>query len=441
MTLHTFSIRSLAFGSFPPCRCPGSRCASRFSVEEASDQKRRRFYYEKVSKFKCFLCGRRAPEFVTCAITRFLRSIFETGQTALLIELHRIGCSAADVASIMLDFSAARRSASFYFTFRTSYMGDLPHLAFAIGHKSQRVARMAMVRCLRLFDEWYRNPMDKAAHYLTVILFWPGTQARMDIEAFIATGIMSSFLVRMAARCRFTYTSDRLVERLHAQNKHHLNNAPHAGPVHVAFFTSLAGIREVLDNTDDGAQLMAAYCLETKDIWRAVKINGLLHHKTIADYLLARNNRRREVHFRGKKTLIRVLYHVDRDTLYDDMPEPFDPPDGMFPLGGGGDLGGGDNGDNGDVPSHGGGGSGAGAGAERSGGGLDGGGPAGSSSHPSVSGSVVAAHVHVHAHAHAGGSSSSSSKDVPAMSESKTGKDHKSTAMARTVVVFYILVH
>lgn len=57
-------------------------------------------------------------------------------------------------------------------------------------------------------------------------------------------GECTELLQRIAARCRFALTSDRLVERLHAYNRHFLVSAPNAGCVHIAFFSVAKTVRD-----------------------------------------------------------------------------------------------------------------------------------------------------------------------------------------------------
>ena len=89
-------------------------------------------------------------------------------------------------------------------------------------------------------------------HWLGILLFWPDTQNRTEIDDFIETGASTAFVKRMRARCRFTLTTDRLVEQLHAYSKHFLDSAPYAGAVHIAFFSAVQAIRAALEKAPEG---------------------------------------------------------------------------------------------------------------------------------------------------------------------------------------------
>lgn len=158
------------------------------------------------------------------------------------------------------DLSSARRQAFFFFALRLGYTTQLPWLLFILGHREIQKARAGIVRAFQLFEHWVQNGGRKL-HWFAVLMLWPGSMGFHALQGFIhstadvldggdgPTGPLTRFLKRIAARCRFAFSSDRLVESLHAYNKHYLVSAPNAKAVHVAFFAVGKAIRKTLEDS------------------------------------------------------------------------------------------------------------------------------------------------------------------------------------------------
>ena len=114
-----------------------------------------------------------------------------------------------------------------------------------------------------------------------------------------------------------TFSSDRLVEGLHAYNKHYLTPAPNAKAVHVAFFAVAQGIREVLAESPDVVERLSDHSSKVRHIRSAIVASGFGCHASVKAYLEGQGARKqRGMHRAGRKYLIDLLYHVDRANFF-----------------------------------------------------------------------------------------------------------------------------
>jgi hypothetical protein len=316
MEIAGFLIMALS-AWFDDCPCHGKEPG----IETASDRRQRKQYYKRARLFKCFMAGRRAANMAAGEVLEFIRRLFATGQNALAMELARERIDDGNVAFIVREFAALRRHALFFFSLKFSYLRQLPWIIFGIAHRCLETAIACLKRGMDLFDAWYAaGPSEVKQHWLAVVMYWPGSRGRADSITFILTGAASTFLGRIRGRCIFPLTTDRYVEALHAGSRQSLISAPHAGAVHVAFFAAAQGIEEAFEYDPVSALGgLADACSEARNVLKGLKKCGLIRHPGVIKYFAG--NPRRQIHYEGRKGMIEIIYHLDRPTLYGDVPE------------------------------------------------------------------------------------------------------------------------
>jgi hypothetical protein len=177
-----------------------------------------------------------------------------------------------------------------------------------------------------LFDN---APVDAIHHWVTLLLCSPGSQGREQLELFISRRRRLDelpLLLRMAARFLFVMVSERWVEALHAANKFLFGSARNAGPVHIAFH----GVRERLEShiaSPKSFRNIASILPNVRSPSNCLMKMGFTQHPTVLrlvrDFSVTHLNRK------GRKEVIRLLYHLDNSTLHQDLPD-VDGPDGVF---------------------------------------------------------------------------------------------------------------
>ena len=128
-----------------------------------------------------------------------------------------------------------------------------PWVIFGLGHRVLDTARACIRRAIDLYDRWLNARDGTKMHWFAVALLTGGTRARHELERFANGADMNDFVKKLAARCRFTWTSDRFVEMLHARHKHYIVASPNAGPVHVAYFSAKEAIMDLIDGLTHAA--------------------------------------------------------------------------------------------------------------------------------------------------------------------------------------------
>ena len=109
-------------------------------------------------------------------------------------------------------------------------------------------------------------------------------------------------------------TSERWVERQHAEEKHWLAGTTNSGPVYIAFHSCLGLLRHIFEFTPERTEEFAEACIGVKNARKVISEMGFNDHPTVHRLNVEKGvstfNRD------SRKLLIRVLYHVDMDTLY-----------------------------------------------------------------------------------------------------------------------------
>ena len=244
----------------------------------------------------------------------------------LLIE---IGLTPERRAGIMRDYDAMLRLIHFTFNVKFGHWLQLPWLLCGIAHH-RRAVRMHCIRwALALFDA---SVPGTRQHFLTTLMCGLGTRGRHEMLRVLAGDDESSlgFFQRMQGRFRFIITSERWVEALHAGIHAALSSAHHAGTVHVAFFTCITALRALFADPDRVTALASA-CADVCNAKRAILKMGLGHHP------VARKILQETLVSKARKDLVRIIYHVDMDTLFQQLenvevqPPPPPPPGGPPP--------------------------------------------------------------------------------------------------------------
>ena len=233
---------------------------------------------------------------------------------ALLAELGGLLLDDQDQEVVLSDFANARRHIWMTFVMKVSFWQLLPWRLFGIGHGVLHKAQACARACLLLRDD---SPPTADDHWLTIALCVL-QEGRAQLRRFAETGDMSPWLKRMAARFRFAVSSERWVEALHAQSSLLVASAHHIGPVHLAFMAALKPLTELLEKDRQCMTALARFCSQATNPLKCLDLVGMREHPTLANLLpLSRRHHRKA---------IEVLYHVDPETLYREIPPLPEPP-------------------------------------------------------------------------------------------------------------------
>ena len=107
---------------------------------------------------------------------------------------------------------------------------------------------------------------------------------------------------------------------MHAMQKFFLAYARHAGPVHLGFHASKNELENILE-VDDNFLKFAEGCKRVDNPSKCLREFSLDNHPTIAHLIHEVGVRnRRELGRTARAEVIKVLYHLDRTTLYQERP-------------------------------------------------------------------------------------------------------------------------
>ena len=231
---------------------------------------------------------------------------------------------------------------------------------FALGHHDLDTVRLCMKACLEFYQVETLDKGGASSSQLEFLLCHPGTVGYSQMCQFINGAPFQDlpFLKRMRGRCMFALSSDRWVEARHAMERHWLGPAHNAGPVHVAFFSSMPALRSLLVNRrsdDRPLQELAVAGAHCSNSERCLQQMGMMQHPSIS-HIKERLGGLCDLRQKQRSFAIRVLYHADARTLYRPLsipewhpwqaPPPPPPPPGSKPGGANDD----DENDGGDPP-------------------------------------------------------------------------------------------
>ena len=295
--------------------CP---CHYNIPGSEAFCAAERRSYWTKKQADPCVMAGRRAPEWAAGAFFDFLSTMCGYSANTLLFELASAGLTDQEKSTVMQDVGALRRQLFFVLQVKFCHWQQLPWILSGLAHEVKEVAMRCAVRALQLFA----GASDQDTHHMyTLALLLPG-RGLTEMEA-LAQGISDitdlGLLWRMAARFRFVITTDRWVEALHAESHHWLATAPNAGPVHVAFHAGLPTIMPFLRDHPTSFSEYAAHCKRTRNPHQCLQRMGLYTHPTVRRLIEEKGIQ--NINRRSAKHVVALLYHVDAETLYSELPD------------------------------------------------------------------------------------------------------------------------
>ena len=257
------------------------------------------------------------------------------------------------------------------------------------------------------------SPALPGEHWITIaLLVNPEGRRQMEEFGYNLASLLSDLPVLewFCACFRFSLTSERWVEALHAVSARVSASAHNFGPVHLGFHTVLGPLRERLGNDASVLQALADAAVSVRNPLQCLRHFGLMGHPGTQELIQASSGSMQQMNKNNRGKMIDILFHTDSLTLYSDQPKADcmapaaggpDDDDGPPPPPSGGGLGGGSSppsprgGSGGGVPPNN---SGGGGGGDH----LPGGGP-GAGAHAAGSGCGVGAGLL----SHPGGPSSS----------------------------------
>ena len=123
----------------------------------------------------------------------------------------------------------------------------------------------------------------------------------------------------------FAFVTERWVEGLHARSRRWLEAAPHASAVQLAFHGMQSELQEMLRDNPESFATYAAKCSEAKNVVLGIESLGFEMHPVVTAVGIKTNRNVARTKLRG--TLIKVIYHVDPETMYNELPPYERPPD------------------------------------------------------------------------------------------------------------------
>lgn len=258
-----------------------------------------------------------------------LQWVLDGLQSALTIELQSMRLTADQIARTMRDFMAGRRLIWIYCQVKFGFWNQLPWHYFGMGALRLDVARACCRRCLLLRGS---EPLRLGEHWLVGLMSIKhrGELQRLAVEFEDLDSL--PFLKRMCGRFRFTITSERWVESIHAIAKHLFSSAHHVGPVHIALHSCLQAIRDYIRDEPDALRCLSVACYKVRNPSRALKEMELLNHPS-SQRLLGNSQRVNQYGHMNRKhvhEITEILYHVDARSLNQWQPNSlgFLPPPG-----------------------------------------------------------------------------------------------------------------
>ena len=290
------------------------------------------------AKQTCPLKTRRAPELASGEFWIKMGSVFDVAHGSLLAHRSLAILPEAEKQLVLADFSAARQHVDLSLRVKLSHWRQLPYVLFGLGHESFAVRQRCAKRSLQLYDfsescrlqaQAEEDPEiepEKQHHYVSALLCHPGTEARRQMDQ-LAEGTADvhelPLLLPWAARFRFVPVAERWVEGLHASAKRHSRAAPHAGPVHLAFESSLNFLQDWLEENEradvDGLSMLAHQCMATRNIRRCLTVSGMFNHPVVQQLLEQGGVSRLER--QGRHQCVEVLFHCDSNSHFRPLPQ------------------------------------------------------------------------------------------------------------------------
>jgi hypothetical protein len=122
--------------------------------------------------------------------------------------------------------------------------------------------------------------------------------------------------------------SERWVESRHSLLKRSLMGRPSVSAAFIACQGIMTPLRKLLVEAPQALDLerLATLCMDTRHASVALKSMGLYAHPSIQKMLTNSNSKTRELQRSFRPEVVRIIYHVDNKTLYQDLPAACVPP-------------------------------------------------------------------------------------------------------------------
>ncbi len=312
--------------------CPCHRGVLR--LRGPSRHQRQRRLMEETGRTVCPMASRMAPEFAGGEHFGLVRRLASMAQSALTLSAAFVALDEAGRGVVARDWASARRHIIFMMQLKLGFWRQLPWLLFGLAHGSAEVARECGARSLRLY---VHGGDAREHHWLSHFMLGVGSRCREQLESFIAwQRPLSDFdlLERMCARFRFIAVAERWVEGRHAQAKAHLRAVRNASAVHTAFMGVVSPLETLLTHQPERLHELARQCMTVRNASLALKSMGLATHPAFLELQRELAHELGELNRFVRPWLVELIYHVDCDTLYQDLrPAMPVPPLPQAPLG------------------------------------------------------------------------------------------------------------
>ena len=288
--------------------------------------------FARIGLCSCPLASRRAPECAAGAILKVIEQGLQSLQRTVMLQDSFLACGEDARQVVLSDCNHAKRYCVLVARMKFSHWEQLPWVLMGLGHHEADAARRCGARALQLYaamgDQVTQHPV---AH----LLCCPGTQGHAQLTSFVGGEALDALplLRRVAAKYKFVAVSERWVESRHALIKRNLRKATHVSAQHVAFSGCQHMLRELLLHRTHGFSQLVALCGFTRSPGHALQAVNLHFHPSVRGILRVD---RSQLARKYRPWVVELLYHADRETLYQGLPQ-----DGGYIADDGGDAPGG----------------------------------------------------------------------------------------------------
>ena len=215
-------------------RCPC--CSRRERNFYGSTRARREAWYRTLyAVLRCPMAGRRGPEMARGEWRQVIRGLFSIANASLRMHPAVQVLSDGDKATVLADFSRARRHILITLNFKLSPWAQLPYVLIGLGHHDEEKARWCGERALQLYPT---APALVREHAWVHLLCSDGGALNSPLVAFVFERLVLAAVPALHLACaifRFVPVVERWVESLHAAVKKVFQQARNAGLRHIAF--------------------------------------------------------------------------------------------------------------------------------------------------------------------------------------------------------------
>ena len=223
-------------------------------------------------------------------------------------------------AGVVHDFSRARQHISMVMHSKLSFWRQMPWALCGLAHHDSGVSRACGQRAVQL---WASMPGDAQHHRITLEFFALGCQGHTDLQRYLNGGVALQDLPHLeflVARFRVIAVAERWIEARHSLTKRHLQSAPNASVVHVAFCGIQQPLRDMLRADPKFLDELAGFCPQTHNPMTCIRTCGLSLHPGI-QHLAAAASHKKDLNRKERAAIVDILYHVDSSSLHAALPE------------------------------------------------------------------------------------------------------------------------